>query len=350
MVLRTVSAALPEPHPGELGPLNHQMRNAGLKQMAQELHKYMAEMPDLKEPWMVAVWPGMGQVALSAGYYLMAKLQMRLFAEFRALDLFDVENVEVDEGLIQSTRLPRSRFFVWNDPNGQRDIVLFVGEAQPPVGKYAFCQRVMEVAGQLGVERVFTFASMATQAQLQDDPRVFLAATNGAILSEFEPYQFEVLKEGQIGGLNGLLLGVAAQNQLNGACLLGEMPFVFARVPFPKASLAVLERFAAIASVGLDFTELRTQVQMMEQQLHGLLNELENAMQERESQTQEDPTGNVEETENHVDPEDERRIEQLFAQAADDRSKAYELKRELDRLGVFPAYEDRFLDLFKPSE
>ncbi len=30
-----------------------------------------------------------------------------------------------------------------------------------------------------------------------------------------------------------------------------------------------------------------------------------------------------------------------------DRTKAYELKRELDRLGLYREYEDRFLDLFK---
>ncbi|MBV8318546.1 MAG: hypothetical protein JOZ53_26700, partial [Planctomycetaceae bacterium] len=45
-----------------------------------------------------------------------------------------------------------------------------------------------------------------------------------------------------------------------------------------------------------------------------------------------------------------RRIEQLFEQAKQDRSYAYELKRELDRLNVYPEYEDRFLDLFKKSE
>jgi hypothetical protein len=45
-----------------------------------------------------------------------------------------------------------------------------------------------------------------------------------------------------------------------------------------------------------------------------------------------------------------RRIEQLFTQAREDRAKAYELKRELDRLDVFREYEDRFLDLFKKPE
>ncbi len=41
------------------------------------------------------------------------------------------------------------------------------------------------------------------------------------------------------------------------------------------------------------------------------------------------------------------KIERLFQEAKFDRNKAYELKRELDKWGLFEKYEDRFLDLFK---
>jgi hypothetical protein len=44
---------------------------------------------------------------------------------------------------------------------------------------------------------------------------------------------------------------------------------------------------------------------------------------------------------------DRRRVEEMFKLAQKDRSKAYELKRELDRLDVFKEFEDQFLDLFK---
>ena len=46
-------------------------------------------------------------------------------------------------------------------------------------------------------------------------------------------------------------------------------------------------------------------------------------------------------------PEDRELIENLFDHARKNRTKAYELKRELDRLGLYREYEDRFLDLFK---
>ena len=48
--------------------------------------------------------------------------------------------------------------------------------------------------------------------------------------------------------------------------------------------------------------------------------------------------------------DDRERIERLFEQAKQDRSTAYELKRELDRLEVYREYEDRFLDLFKKPQ
>src|SRR6516162_11872801 len=123
----------------------------------------MAGKPQLKHPWLVAAWPGMGNVALNAGIYLLAKLGMNVIAEFEADGVFDVEHVEVKEGIIQPGHRPRNRLFAWTDPRRRHDLVVFLGEAQPPIGKYAFCRRLMAYAKDLGVERVFTFAAMATQ-------------------------------------------------------------------------------------------------------------------------------------------------------------------------------------------
>src|SRR5690242_9549215 len=115
----------------------------------------MADEPKLKNPWLVGVWPGMGQVAISAGYYLISKLDMHAIAEFSPRELCDVENVEVKNGLIKAARLPRSRFFAWHDPKGAHDLVIFIGEAQPPIGRHLFCRKLLQFAQELGVERVF---------------------------------------------------------------------------------------------------------------------------------------------------------------------------------------------------
>ena len=332
----------------------------------------MARPNRLNHPWLVAVWPGMGHVALNAGVYLLAKLGMSEFAEFEGGDTFDIEAVEVKGGLVQPGRRPRSRFFLWTDPNGRHDLLVFVGEAQPPGGKYAFCRRLVEFAKEQGVERVFTFAAMATRMHPETQSRVFGAATDQPNLDELKRLELDLLDDGHIGGLNGVLLGAAAEAGLHGACFLGEMPQIFAQVPFPKASHAILDVFTTLSGIDVDLDELAEQARLVDQQLGEVLARIEE--QARGQQSGGDGDDEDDEGSNGGDasggdedesPEDEtaaepeqpkrrstarKRIEELFDEAGRDRSKAFELKQELDRLGVFKEYEDRFLDLFKKAE
>jgi uncharacterized protein len=307
----------------------------------------MAESFQFKHPWFVAVWPGMGQVALNAGIYLLAKLDMKLFAEFEANALFDVDFVEVKLGLIEPVRRPTNRCFFWRDPKEKHDLVVFVGEAQPPIGKYPFCRELIAFIQKLHVERVFTFAAMATQMRPEDPSRVFAAATDKESLEELKRLELEPLEDGNVGGLNGVLLGASAEAGLRGACMLGEMPLLFRQLPFPKASLAILESFATLAGLDLDLSQLAEQARSTERQLSEFLARAEQSMRGEageETEFQPEPSPDDEEA-----AANRKRIEALFQEAAKDRSRAFELKQELDRLGLFKEYEDQFLDLFKSS-
>ncbi len=114
----------------------------------------------------------------------------------------------------------------------------------------------------------------------------------------------------------------------------------------------MLEAFSRIANINIDLKELAEQAKEGEEKLSELLEKVEEALEqqqptgEEESAEFEPSTDEAEETA----PEDRDRVEQLFRQAILDRSKAYELKRELDRLGLYKEYEDRFLDLFQKPE
>jgi proteasome assembly chaperone (PAC2) family protein len=308
----------------------------------------------LHHPWLVAVWPGMGHVAVNAGYYLLAKLQMHLIAEFTPRELFEVEHVEVKGGKITMGGLPRSRFFLWKDPHRVRDVVVFIGDAQPSVGRYAFCHKMIEFAKSMGIERVFTFAAMATGMRPQHESRIFGAATDDEGVAELRRLELELLDDGHIGGLNGVLVGVAAEQGLRGTCLLGEIPSVFAHLPFPRAARGVLDAFGTIAGgLAIDFTELDEQARLVEEKLGEILGEVEDAIREGASNDEDYTPERVEPVhpeEASISENDRTKLESLFDQARDDRSKAFVLKHELDRLGVFKKYEDRFLDLFRRGD
>jgi proteasome assembly chaperone (PAC2) family protein len=60
----------------------------------------------------------------------------------------------------------------------------------------------------------------------------------------------------QIAGLNGLLLGVAKEREIDGMCLLGEVPMYASRMPNPMAALAVLRTLSKMLEIEVDFVEL----------------------------------------------------------------------------------------------
>jgi hypothetical protein len=204
---------------------------------------------------------------------------------------------------------------------------------------------------------------MATQLHPADVPKVFGVATNGQGIRDLQALEVSLLKDGQITGLNGVPLAAAADRELPALCLLGELPYFAAGVPNPKASKAVLEVFTSMARIELDMSELKQQAAAVEKALLQLLEKLEEASRDQsdtsddsiDAEGAEDETvGEIAEPEkahaSTLDPADRRRIEAMFTQAIADHAKAFALKQELDRLGVFKQYEDRFLDLFRKGQ
>src|SRR6185436_936003 len=163
----------------------------------------------------------------------------------------------------------------------------------------------------------------------EEPSHVFAAATDQVTLGELKQQELNLLEEGGISGLNGVLLGVAAEHGLHGISLLGEMPHVFAQLPFPKASLAVLSAFTKLAQIDLNMAELKEQSEAMEQQLTGLYSKIEQAVTEQQA-TAEDESGEDEEPwearameEPKLSRGDEQKVERLFDLSRRDRSKAY---------------------------
>lgn len=320
---------------------------------------------EYRDPWLVAVWPGMGNVALAAGTYLVEKLGATRIAELPAAGFFDVDKIDVRRGVARPGRLPGCFFYGWRNPDRKRDLLVFVGEAQPPSRGIEFCQRVIKTAQGFGVTRVFTFAAMATPIHPSTEPRVFSVATSRDLLGEVEGEGVEILEEGQISGLNGVLLAAAAENGLGGVCLLGELPYFAVGVPNPKASQAVLKVFTRLSGIALDFAEISAQAAAVDRGLVELLDRLNkggrkvetNEPSESDEPAFPPPPFGAEPAEEESDEkapkvpaEARRHIEQLFERARKDRRRALDLKQELDRLGIFKEYEDRFLDLFKAAE
>ncbi len=340
----------------------------------------------LTDPWLLAVWPGMGNVALGAGSYLVEKLDVQPLFTIPTGDFFDLGQVQVRDGVVGPARFPENRLFGWKNPAGGRDLVIFVGEAQPSTRGFAFCEGLLRAAQGLGVQRVFTFASMVTPQHPSAPSRTFAVATSEALLEEVRRLDpnVGVLTEGAISGLNGTLLAAAAAQGLEGVGLLAEVPQIAANVPYLKAAHAVLTVFNRLAGVSVDLGDLAAQAARVEKGLLQLIQQL-GAMAAQAQQAiggaaeaqgtteAQDDDGDDDEPDlreqrarearGQADPDEEHagapaalapdvvaHIEELFLAAAGDRAQALELKALLDEHDAFKAYEDRFLNLFSRRE
>jgi hypothetical protein len=208
----------------------------------------------------------------------------------------------------------------------------------------------------LAVRRVFTFSALMTDMDPSSPSRTFAAASDFAGLDEVKRHQVAALPEGQIGGLNGLALAAAAEAGLPAVGLLGEMPAMAPGLPYPNASAAVLRVFMELAGLDFDLGELEEYGRAMQTQLahlsHYMSQGLQVVAQDEEAAADNEDRAGPGVSPGPCDPglaeEDSALIQRLFRQARRDRAKAFALKKELDRLGVFQLYEDRFLDLFEP--
>lgn len=309
--------------------------------------------------WLVAAWPGMGNVAVLAAGYLVQKLGMKQVGEMPPAGRFDVESVQVSKGVVSPPRTPRSLIYQRDPESGPAGpkLTVFLGERQPGHDGYTFANELLARAKSMGVDRVVTFASMASQLHPSQEPRVVGAATSEEEADRLRMAEVQPLGEGQIGGLNGLLIGAAAQRGIPGACLMGEIPFYAAGVFNPKAARAVLDAFGVLAGLELDLSDLDPHIAAMEPVLLKMLENLQaqqgmgtEGMESPESPLlPESPSPEVP-ARSKLDLATRERIETMFSEARKDRSKAIALKKELDRLGVYPQYEDRFLDLFRRAE
>jgi uncharacterized protein len=324
--------------------------------------------------WFVAAWPGMGNVAVLSAAYLVQTMGLKTVGELAAASggsagtgsRFDIGAVEVKDGIVREPRMPRN--LLYQTPEGRKGpkVTVFIGEAQPGFGSYAFAQELTARARAMGADRVVTFASMAAQLEPAQQPRVFGAATTRAMLDELQKHEVTPLGEGQIGGLNGVLLGAAAEQHVPAICLMGEIPFYAAGVPNPRAARGVLDAFGEMSGVPLDLSGLDSHIAAIDQVLVRLVRQLqsqgENDLNEEIEQSDAEiaasaadepaarPARRRTEPADQLSAESKDQIERMFETAQRDRSTVSALKRELDRLGVFPHYENRFLDLFKRAE
>ena len=236
--------------------------------------------PHLDKPYFIAAWPGMGNVALEAANFLREKLQAEEFAEIEADDFFPLSGINIRDNLVEKLLLPKSKFYSWRNRLPLKDILIFIGDAQPSSGKeYPFANQVMDIAIKFRVERIYTFAAMPSNIGHKDVPRVWGVVTDAKLIEILKEFGVQIMLDGHISGLNGSLLGVAKMRGIDGICLLGEIPYYATQIENPRASKAVLEVLENMLDIHIDMTELENLAEYTEAEIERYMHQIREEIQ-----------------------------------------------------------------------
>jgi len=206
---------------------------------------------------MIAAWPGISNVAMIAATYIARKLEVKELAEVRAPYFFDPIGVMVRNSIVEEPQFPQSHFYYWKNHRGCSDLILFIGEAQPNTNSYELANCIVDAAEHFKVRRIYTCAAAVTRIHHTENPKVWGVGTTTDVVQKLAPNLQAQGGNLQISGMNGILLGVAKERKLDGACLLGEVPNYATRLQNPIAALAVVQSLSNILGIKIDSTELQ---------------------------------------------------------------------------------------------
>jgi len=212
--------------------------------------------PKLNSPVLLAAWPGIGNVAMIVATYLERKLAFKKLGEVEATHFFDPIGVIVRDNVVEAPQFPQSKFYYWRNKEGGSDIILFIGEAQPGTKGYELANSVLDIGVRFMAKRVYTCAAALTRIHHTEQPRVWGVATSQEVTEDLKRYDLVQKGNLQIAGLNGLMLGVAKERDIDGICLLGEVPMYATKIQNPMAALAILKVLTKILDIEIDMTEL----------------------------------------------------------------------------------------------
>lgn len=233
----------------------------------------------LRNPYMVAAWPGMGGVAIIAARYLTEKWDAKEIGSIAPEGFFDLSGVLIEESIVQDVEFPDNTFYL-SRGHGRRDWIILIGEAQPQMNGYQMANLVLDVAQRFEVKRLYTFAAAPTHIYHTKKPRVLAVANKPSLLSRLGKYDVAPLKQGSISGMNGLLLGAAKKRNIASICLLGEIPIYTTHIANPMSSRAVLQVLAQMSNLKIDLTDLDRWARETGEQLEEKINNLKESFGE----------------------------------------------------------------------
>ena len=237
--------------------------------------------PAPKNPILICGLPGSGYVGKLGVDHLISVFNAQKVAEYYSTS-FPPHIVVREDGVAKPIRGELYHARTGTD----NDLLLFTADAQPSTskGEYELSDEVLKLAKGYGVKMVYSLAAYITGG-FSKEPRVFGTSTSPEMLAKLTAQDVQVMKEGGITGMNGIMIGLAALYEMDGVCLLGETSGYLIDAGAARAILEALSRLLGIKIELSMLTEKAEETRQVISQIQKMVEQQGEPTQERRPDT-----------------------------------------------------------------
>ena len=175
------------------------------------------EEPNVKKPIIIAAMQDMGNVGSIVINFINDSLRTKTFR----ISKTSYPTYVVDKG--GYIDLPNESWeYKYTD-----DLIVFGGGIGQPKSNdeiNALCQDVIDVAKKYSAKFIYTFGGFHTNRVLDNNPKTYITTTSMELTKQMESLNVETTPQKSIiTGFNGLILGFAKKNGIQGIGMYGEL-------------------------------------------------------------------------------------------------------------------------------
>lgn len=172
--------------------------------------------PQVEKPLIIAAMQDMGNVGSIVIDFINKAKNTDVFRSIES----EMPPYVIDKG--GHIEIPKE---VWEYRCSKNLIVFGGGAGQPQTGDiHEMCRDVMDVAKKYSVKFIYTVGGFHTERALGNEPKTFVTSTSKDLSKQLESLGVDMTPQSSIiTGFNGLILGYAKINHLQGIGLYGEL-------------------------------------------------------------------------------------------------------------------------------
>jgi len=188
-----------------------------VKNSRKNMEFYQDFEPNLKKPIIIAAMQDMGNVGSIVVDFINNNLKTKRFRVAKS----SYPAYVIDRGGYIS--LPDEN---WEYRHSDDLIIFGGGSGQPQTNEelHGLCQDVIDVAKKYSAKFIYTLGGFHTNRELNKSPKTFVTTTSLQLSNQLEKLNVNMTpQKSLITGFNGLILGYAKMNNIQGIGLYGEL-------------------------------------------------------------------------------------------------------------------------------